>query len=492
MAEKDPSTEPLERDILDSPRAGARVIRGTAVRSAGYFTGLVLALVSAPLLTRHLGVADYGSYVVITSLIAIAMIFADAGLSAAGVREYAIRDPEGRNRLLQTLVAARLVAATVAGIGAVLLALLAGYEPVLVVGTVFGAVGLVLAIAQRTYAIPLSAALRLELVTALDLLRQASTVVGIIALVLGGAGLLAFYVLPIPVGLVVLAATLLGVKRYGGLRPRVKRQELLFLLGEMPAAAASALGGLFYRVAIVMMSLLATAEQTGYFGLSLQVVDVFIPVTALICGSALPVLARAADTDRQRLAYGFRQLFDVSLILGIGSAFVLVAGAEPIVAFLGGADFEPAVPVLRIQGLAVATTFFVTLFGYMLWAVRARRQLVAGNLFGFGAAVLLTAALIPSWGAKGAAVAMLVAESLLAVWLGVALLGRRPDLRPSLRTPAKVALALAVAAGVALTPIPPLSSVLLGAAAYLLILLGLRAIPFEIWRATFSGSRRTD
>jgi O-antigen/teichoic acid export membrane protein len=461
------------------------VIRGTAVRGAGYFGGFALALLAAPLLTRHLGVVDYGGYVVVGSLIAIAMIVADAGLVVAGVREYAVRDAEGRAHLLRNLASARLLTATLAGTGAVLFALVAGYEPVLVAGAAFGAVGLTLTIAQRTYVIPLTVALRFELSTALDLLRQALMVAGIVVLVVAGAGLLAFFVLPVPVGLAVLAVTLLAVRGYGGLRPSVRRDEWRFLLGEMPAAAASTLGALFYRVAIVMMSLLATAEQTGYFGLSLQVVDVFIPVTAIIGGAALPVLARAAERDRQRLAFAFRQLFDVSVILGIGTAFVLVAGAQPIVAFLGGPDFEPTVPVLRIQGLAIAATFLVTLFGYMLWVERARRQLIVGNLFGFGAAVTLTAALIPNWDAKGAALAMLVAEGLLAAWLAAALLGRRSDLRPSLRTSAKALVAVAAAAGVALTPLPPLAGVIAGSVAYLAVLLLLRAIPFEIWRATF-------
>ena len=475
------------QDILDSPRAGTRVIRGTAARTAGYFTGVALAVLAAPLLTRHLGVADYGSFVVVGSLVAIASIFADAGLTAVGIREYAVRDAEGRRRLLQNLVSARLVASAIAGTGALLFAVIAGYEPVLVAGTALGAVGLVLTMAQRTYAIPLIAALRLELATALDLLRQALTVAGILVLVAAGTGLLAFFVLPVPVAVVALAATLLAVKGYGGMRPAVRRDELRYLVGEMPAAAASVFSALFYRVAIVMMSLLASAQETGYFGVSLQVVDVFIAVPALIGGSALPVLARAADTDRERLASAFQQLFDVSVILGLGTAFVLVAGADPIIAFLGGADFAPAVPVLRIQGLAVAVTFIVALFGYMLWAVRDKRQLVIGNLAGVGAAIVLTAVLVPLAEARGAATAMLIAESLLALWLGLALLLARPDLRPSLRTLAKALVAIAAAGSIALTPLTPVVAVILGASVYLAILLALRAIPLEIWRATFSG-----
>ena len=451
--------QPLEQDILDSPRAGARVIRGGAVRSAGYFIGVGLALLSAPLLTRYLGVVDYGNYIVVVSLVGIAAIFADTGLSAAGVREYSVRNVESRTRILQNLVSVRLVASAMAGIGAVVFAFAAGYEPVLIAGSALGAVALAPTMAQRTYAIPLVAALRFELVSALDLLRQALTVAGVIVLIVAGAGLLAFYVLPIPVAVAVLLATLVLVKEYGGTRPAVARKESLFLIGEMPAAAASVLGGLFYRVAIIMMSLLATSQQTGYFGLSLGVVDVFIPVATLIAGSAFPILARAADTDRQRLGFAFRQLFDVAVIVGIGTAFVIVAGADPIVAFLGGEDFEPAVPVLRIQGLAIAATFLVTLFGYMLWVVRARRHLVVGNLVGLGAAIILTASLIPPWEAKGAALAMVIAESALAAWLGIALLASRRDLRPQLRTAGKAIAAVTVAACIALTPIPPLVGV---------------------------------
>jgi len=415
-------------DILDAPSAGHQVIRGTAARTAGHFVGLGLLLIAAPLLTRHLGVTDYGSYVVVGSLITIAMIFADGGLGTAAVTEYAVRDTSGRRSLMEALVAARLVTSAVAGAGVVLFALVAGYERVLVIGTALGAVGLVLTMLQQTYVIPLGAALRLELTTALGILRQAITVMGILLLIAAGAGLLAFFVIPIPVGLVVLATTLLAVRRYGGLRPKINRGEWRYLLRELPAAATSLAGALFYRIAIVMTSLIATAQQTGYFGVSLQVVEVFITVAVIIGGSALPILARAADNDRQRLAFAFRQLFDVSVMLGLGTAFVLVVGAKPIIAFIGGPEFAPAVPVLKIQGLAVALTFLVMLFAYMLWALRARRQLVVCNVAGVCAAVVLIAVLVPLREARGAAIAMLISEFFLASCLAVALLGRRRDL----------------------------------------------------------------
>lgn len=484
------SIEPLGQDILDSPQAGARVIRGTVARTAAYVAGLALGLLAVPLLTRHLGVEDYGGYVVVGSLLGIAMIFADSGLSTVALRELAIRDAKGRERLLGNLVSARTALAALSATGAVIFAIVAGYEPILVAGAVVGGLGLVMTMAQLTYALPLVAGLRLERGAALDLLRQVVTVGGILLLIAAGAGLLAFFVLPIPVAVVMLAATLWSLPRRERVWPAMDQHEWSYLLVEaVPAAAAIVLGSLFYRVAIVTMSVLASAEETGYFGLSYRVCEVLIALPWLVVGSAFAVLARAAETDPGRFAAAYRQLFDACLILGVGSAFLLVAGAKPIIEILGGAEFEPAVPVLRIQGIAVAFTFVVTLFGAVLWILRAKRPLVIANLLGLGLAIALTASLVPRWEAKGAAVAMVIAEGLLALALGATLMHGRRELLPSPRTLTKVLAALAAAVAGALLPIPAILAVSVGLVVYALILLALGAIPLDVLRAAFGGWR---
>jgi O-antigen/teichoic acid export membrane protein len=480
-------TKPADLDILDSSAAGGQAIRGGAVRSIGYFAGLALALVSTPLLTRHLGVADFGRYVTVVSVVVIVTILADAGLTTVGVREYAVRDADGRRRLMRNLVAVRLVVAAIGAAVAVLFAVAAGYGDVLVAGTALGGLALIFTMAQYTYVIPLTAELRLGLATMLDLLRQVLSVAGVVALVVAGAGLLAFFILPIPVAIVVLAVTLLTIRSHRGVRPGADRAEWQYLLAEtLPAAAASVLASLFYRVAIVMMSVISTAVQTGYFSASFRVVEALVAVPSLVVGSAYPILSRAAETDQQRLYYGFQRLFEVSVILGAWTALALVVGAGPVIDFVGGDDFAPAVPVLQIQGPALAATFLVALLGGTLWVVRAKRQLVIANVAGVAAAIVLTGVLVPVAEAKGAAIAMLGAETLLAAWLGVALLRARPDLRPSLGVLPKAALAGAAFAAVGLTPLPDVAAVVFGSAVYFGILLLLRGIPAEIWRAVAS------
>jgi len=64
-----PASDPV--DVLDTPSAGGKVIRGGVLRGGGYVAGLALAVVGAALMTRHLGVVDWGRYVTVLSLVSI-------------------------------------------------------------------------------------------------------------------------------------------------------------------------------------------------------------------------------------------------------------------------------------------------------------------------------------------------------------------------------------------------------------------------------------
>ena len=57
--------------ILDTPHAGGKIIRGSALRAGGYAAGLALSILAAALMTRHLGVTRWGGYVTVLSLVSI-------------------------------------------------------------------------------------------------------------------------------------------------------------------------------------------------------------------------------------------------------------------------------------------------------------------------------------------------------------------------------------------------------------------------------------
>jgi O-antigen/teichoic acid export membrane protein len=286
--------------------------------------------------------------------------------------------------------------------------------------------------------------------------------------------------------LAVLSFTALAVRRRTVVRPSFDPGEWRFLIRQtLPLAIATSLGAFYYRIAIIMMSLIATAEETGYFSASFRIVEAIIVVPGLITGAAFPILARAAREDRDRLARSMQRLFDVAVILGAWTALGVLLGAELAIGFVGGPEFEPAVPVLRVQGIALASSYLVAVWAAGLWALHEQRGLAWANVVGVAAAAGLTAALIPGSGALGAAIAMTIAEALLAATYAIVLLRPRPELRPSLSVVPKALVAVTPALALLFTPLPEIVNVPLGSMLFFAILMALRGLPEGLVSAFF-------
>src|ERR1700755_1350703 len=95
-------------DVLDTPEAGALVVRGGAVRVLGFALGTLLSLGGVVAVTRHLGVVDYGRYQSVVVLGVIVTAVGDLGLGTLALREYAQADAAGRERALDALLGLRV------------------------------------------------------------------------------------------------------------------------------------------------------------------------------------------------------------------------------------------------------------------------------------------------------------------------------------------------------------------------------------------------
>jgi O-antigen/teichoic acid export membrane protein len=489
-----PPLGPMPPDVLDSKHAGGLAIRGSVLRVGGYFVGMLLSILGVSLLYRHLQAANYGHYVVVIALVTTVQGITDIGLGQIGVREFATRHGSDRERLMRNLLGVRIVLTTVGIGGAVAFAAVAGYGGQLVVGTLLAGVGMLLAVIQGTFMVPLAAQLRLGWATAMDLLRQILTVMLIVALVVVGAKVLSFLAVTVPVGIVVLATNLTLVRRSMPLRPSFEREEWLSLMrAVLPFAAANAIGTLYLRSTIILMPLLANKHQTGYYALSYNILAVVLALPALTVGNALPILARAARDDAERLSYVLGRLFEVMLIVGVWIALGLGLGAGFAVLVLSGGHSHTSIVVLEIQSLAVITQFVTGAWGYGLLALRMYRPLpwiAAGSLT---VNVLLTVILVPLLKARGAAISFTSAELVGTAASLAVLVHRRPELMPSLRVPARVLVAGAAGAAVAFVPgLTSLERCAIGSTVYVAMILALRAIPPEMLQAFLHRPRATN
>jgi O-antigen/teichoic acid export membrane protein len=469
-------------DVLDSTGAGPAALRGSALRSGAYVLGIVLSLGSAPLLIHHLGVAQFGRYVTVVSLMNLVAGVTEGGLNAIALREYATAEGRARAEAMRALLGLRLTL-SVGGVAVgVAFALAAGYDSPLVVGAVGAGVGVVLQAVQTLLTVPLQAQLRFGWTALLDLVRQAVAVALIVVAVLAGAGLVPFLWITVPAGVVALGLTVWLVRGDVPLAPAWRREVWWPLLRDtLPFTAAVAVNVVYFRVTILVMSLQASATETGYFATSFRVVEVVLGLPALVIGAAYPILARAARDDAERFGYAMRRILDLGFLFGAWLATNLVVGAALAIDLLAGGAAEPAVPVLRIQGLALAATGVAVGAGYGLLTLRRHAAMLWTNGAALVTAVVLTLALVPGSGAEGAAVATLSAEVVLTVCVVAVLVRARPELLAGLRgvLPVMAVAGAAIAAGL-LPDWPDAVRLVVGNAVFALGLVLARRVPPEL------------
>lgn len=470
----------LERDLLSTPEAGPAAVRGGALRIGGYAAASLLALGSGALLYRHLGVVDSGRYTAAGSLVALVAAASDLGLTAIGLRELAIRAGEERLRMASTLLGLRLLI-TIAGVLAVTVFALIAYGQTLGAGVALAGVGLVFTVWQSTLAIPLMVDMRLGWTSLLEFLRQLLLSILIVVLVVAGAGLLAFLAAPIPAALAVLAVTAIVFRGQVPMRIKFVPGEWRALVAPVLSyAAAVAAAAIYFRVAILLVSVLSSGTQLGYFGLSFNVMAALFAIPAMLVGVAFPIFSRAARDDHARLAYAIERVFEVSLIVGAWMSLAIALGARFAIEVIGGHKFVPAADVLAIQGISVGATFVGTVWGFGLLSLGRHRAILLFNLSALAAVVVAVSVLASVDGARGAAIgtsAVELANAVIGAWL---LAHGRKHLRPSLRVLPKVAIAIAIAAAPALLDISEPARVAISAGLYLLALLALRALPAEL------------
>jgi O-antigen/teichoic acid export membrane protein len=468
-------------DILSTPEAGPAAIRGGVLRVASYVLGTLLSVVAAALLFRHLGVVNTGRYVTVLTLVSMVQALTEAGLTAMGVREMSNRDQSERDRLMANLLALRLVLTVIGVAGAVVFCVAAGYEPVLVLGTALAGVGLLLANVQTTLAIDLMSRMRFGLISLIEIFRQAFTTAVIVGLVLVGAQLIAFLAVPIPAGAAILLLTLFAMRGRIRLGFATDRPEWRRLLRETaPFAVGGTLWAIYFRLAVLFVSIFATAKELGYFGASFRVLDVLLLIPGMAISAAFPIFSRAARDDHDRLAYVLQRTFDTMTIFGVWFGVVVAVGAPVAIDIVAGARFREAVPILQIQAVGLVAGTIATTFSSGMLSLGHRRQTMILSTAAFLVGATVTGVCTAAFGGQGAAAGIAASEIIFGSAGGILLFWLNPALRPSFRVVAPVALATGLALSPALLGLAALPATVVGSILYFACLFALRAIPEEL------------
>lgn len=484
---------PRESSQHEQPGSLARLVAVNAsALTIGRLLNAGLGIVGVGITSRYLGVDAYGTLVTVTVFTMLLTPLTDLGVWTIGARELAKR-PAERQRLLNSLFTIGIGLSLFAAAVGLAVGFLVYSAPgdrlereaiaiLILVPFPFAAAaapaGAYLISAQRAYtgavastAASVAMTLILGVTVVLDLGFTAVLIANVAQSIVFAAVMLA-YALP-------------KVRFRCSWDVALSEQLLRWAI---PLGVVYVLTALYWRIDVILLSLVGSSQAVGIYGLAYKVVDTLYVLPALVMVTLLPAFARLGQ-DPGRRDELVQKASTVMQVTVVPLLVFTVAFASEIITIAGGEAFEGAAVVLQILMVGVAAGFLKAVFTEAL--IAANRQV--GLMYMTGALlvanVAMNLALIPVLGARGAAIAFAASEAVaLVLVMG---LFRRIGAAPRLhRTPQLLLAGCAMAAVTLLKLIPLVGStgplaviVVLGSAsivAYACCLHVLGAMPREV------------
>lgn len=176
---------------------------------------------------------------------------------------------------------------------------------------------------------------------------------------------------------------------------------------------------LLQRLGIFILSFLGSEAQTGWFAAAYRLVEAAKLLPAAVMGALFPVLTQSSRNAAAKLVKSVLWMPWGLTGYAVAGAFSLTLLAPWLVGWLFGADYQPAVPILRVLAWGLLPYSFHLRYSVEL-VVAGREKAV---LLVTAVSLLLTAVLAP-WGLTevglvGLAAVLVLGEGLLAVGLKV-------------------------------------------------------------------------
>ena len=467
--------------------------RTVAVTTASLVAGRALTLLAGigatALASRYLGLDGFGALTLAMAIVALVSLLTDLGMSTMAVREIA-RAPEREREIVGNIRTLGLTFSVVAAATLVGVAELAyGGQPMVR--------DAMLVLSAQLVTSPFLSSARAHLqarqlgprIAVGDVALAASILVASALAVAGDLGFEA-----------IAGAVAFGYVAQAGVMTALMRRDVrwawnatrrswgLLIRVSLPFGATMIVNYLYFRLDVVLLSILSGTEDVAVYGLAYRVLEGLMVLPAYFMFALFPEIARLAG-DRDRVDGIVRAALLAMEAVALPLVVLFFVLADDIIRVIGDRDFAEAGWVLRILVLAIAVSYLNGVYGHALPALGLQNRLFRWSLVILGVNLAINLALIPTFNVLGAAVAVVLSE-LVAFWVVRHLygtVGTPPRLRVEPRMLLAGGLMAAAVAPVLLLPDDLAASLLalgiggvVGLVAYSLALIALRAVPEPI------------
>ncbi len=382
-------------------------IYNTVFQILGKAGTVLISLITTSVLTRKLGVSNYGNFILISSLFVFLDSLADFGTKTIGVREIAREDGE---KSAEQILNLRLIMTTISfGLGVWFIFNWKGVESIRTEALVALMMVFLTSIAGFLEML-FQAKMRMDLKVVMDLCFPLTFLIwlwwwrGSVSLLL----VMLIYLIArgVSIGIGLFLVSGLSQIRIS----RIKSEEIKNLWQMTWPMGIFLMMFATYDRAIdsLLIQNFLGSKQVAWYGLAYKIYGVLLQPAYYYVNSIFPIMG-AKNTDKQKL-------FKTSLGIMLVGAILIIIGvyltAPIMVQILGGKSFLPSVPVLKVLITAALFSYVGHLVGFSLISEGGQKELLKLGAIALFFNLILNILLIPLFGIMAAAWVTVITEAL--------------------------------------------------------------------------------
>ncbi len=199
-----------------------------------------------------------------------------------------------------------------------------------------------------------------------------------------------------------------------------KKKIGLILQTTWPFAIIILIGSIMANTDTFMLGIWKTPKEIGLYAVAQRFYQLIIIIPSVVSTATFPIMSRLTEgKDSQQFALVFEKTIAFIMILGMPIAVGGIVLANQLIPLVFGIEYIEAVPLLQILMLMLIVSFPITIMSNTIFSHNKQRSLATAYMAGIIFNIIINALLIPTMGAKGAALATLISTTIMAfiIWI---------------------------------------------------------------------------